>query len=286
MVVPAVQSLRPATDKDRSQLANLLHFETHVHRHLDWRRPLDWLGQQPYYVAMSAGRVAAALACPPDPPKISWLRLFAVATRMEPETAWEALWPEAREALDGLAEEVVAIPLNGWFQNLLAASEFEHTHNVTVLDWRPEYGDIPAGNQEAEGAIRVMTEEDVAAVTAVDHTGFPPLWQYSEATIALALKKAAVATVVEMEGKVVAYQISSAGSQGLHLARLAVHPDQQGKRLALTMVADLQKRISKKSGQRLTVNTQDKNKPSLGLYDRAGFRSTGESFPVYQLQIP
>jgi ribosomal protein S18 acetylase RimI-like enzyme len=154
------------------------------------------------------------------------------------------------------------------------------------LEWKPEYGETLPSNPDPGQAIRPMTEEDVDAVTAVDHSGFPPLWQYSAETIGLALKKAAVATVIEMDSQIVAYQISTTGSQGLHLARLAVRPEQQGKHLALSMVHDLQQRLSKNSGQKLTVNTQDKNIPSLGLYQKARFKRTGEDFPVYQLQIP
>ena len=40
--------VRTARPDDRQALANLIHFEVYVHRHLDWRHPLDWLGCQPY----------------------------------------------------------------------------------------------------------------------------------------------------------------------------------------------------------------------------------------------
>ena len=50
-------STRPATQDDRRQLDNLIHFEPHVHRHLDWRRPLDWIGHSPFWVAEKDGRI-------------------------------------------------------------------------------------------------------------------------------------------------------------------------------------------------------------------------------------
>ena len=43
--------VRPAVPQDQHQIANLMFFESHVHRHLDWRSPLDWLGYQPYLIA-------------------------------------------------------------------------------------------------------------------------------------------------------------------------------------------------------------------------------------------
>src|SRR3990170_910727 len=99
MAAPAVLSLRPAMEEDRSRLTILLHFETYVHRHLDWRQPLDWLGQDPYFVLETGERLSAALACQPDPPGVAWVRIFAVATRLDPAEAWTNLWPPARNSL-------------------------------------------------------------------------------------------------------------------------------------------------------------------------------------------
>src|SRR5690554_3215408 len=135
-MAPAAFPLRSAIEEDRSRLANLLHFETHVHRHLDWRRPLDWLGRSPFLVAEQSGRILAALACPPDPPRVAWIRLFAVMTRIDIAAAWQALWGEARQILaSSEAQQAAAIPLNEWFAQELRATQFEHTHNVVVLNW-------------------------------------------------------------------------------------------------------------------------------------------------------
>ena len=59
--------VRPAVPQDQHQIANLMFFETHVHRHLDWRAPLEWLGSPFYWVVEDNGRVLAVLACPQDP---------------------------------------------------------------------------------------------------------------------------------------------------------------------------------------------------------------------------
>jgi ribosomal protein S18 acetylase RimI-like enzyme len=280
MAVPAVLSFRSATEDDRSRLANLLHFETHVHRHLDWRRPLDWLGSQPFLVSDSGGRMQAALACPQDPPGVAWLRLFAVVTRLSTEEAWELLWPAARLQLGELgAKEAAAIPLYDWFRRLLAGSGFGHTHNVVVLDWR-----VAPVETESQ-AMRPMRWEDLPAVHAVDAAAFAPLWQNSLAALEQAYKQAGLATVVEDGGEIVAYQLSTLTTQGLHLARLATHPNMQGRGLALRLVRDLQANVVRRGDQRLSVNTQDNNTPSLSLYKKLGFELTQELFPVYQLDL-
>jgi ribosomal protein S18 acetylase RimI-like enzyme len=285
MATPAVLTLLPAQETDRSSLANLLHFERHVHRHLDWRRPLDWLGHEPFLVAEDGGRLVATLACPPDPPGVSWLRLFAATSHVNIAEAWDLLWPKGREKLAGVADDVIAIPLHTWLADLLGQTGFAHENNVVVLDWRPAYGWQRESDEAVRGTVRPMIAEDIKFVEQVDRAGFPKIWRHSMETMQLAFAQSKVATVIEMDGRVAAYQISTQAAQGLHLARLAVHPDWQGMHLALALVEDLQARLENNTEQRLTVNTQDTNKPSLGLYNKTGFKRTGEAFPVYRLSF-
>lgn len=283
MAVPAVLSLRPAMEEDRSRLANLLHFETYVHRHLDWRQPLDWLGLDPYFVLESGERLSAALACPPDPPGIAWVRIFAVATRLDPGEAWSSLWPHARDRLVELeTESVAAIPLQDWFLKILTKSRFQHVHNVVVLDWLgKEKPAVATGNL---WTLRQMEEKDLEGVYNVDKAAFAPLWQNSMDAIKKAFKQAGFASIIEAEGTVIAYQISTRSTQGLHLARLATRPEYQGRGLATALVKDVQLQASRNQ-DRITVNTQDTNMPSLKLYQKVGFKYTGDRFPVYQYQL-
>ena len=54
--------VRPANPADHQKLSNLIFFETHLHRHLDWRAPLEWLGS-PFFWALDEGsQITAALA--------------------------------------------------------------------------------------------------------------------------------------------------------------------------------------------------------------------------------
>jgi ribosomal protein S18 acetylase RimI-like enzyme len=283
MAVPAVLNPRSAIEEDRSRLANLLHFETHVHRHLDWRRPLDWLGQDPYLVLESGGRLLAALVCPPDPPGVSWIRLFAATSRFDPHEAWAALWPQAQTHLLKLnVQHIAVIPLQEWFRNILSASQFSHTHNVVVLDWQPKE---TAYEETAGQNLRPMTEDDIGGVVEVDREAFAPLWQNSKEAVQLALKQAGLATVIEDQGTIIAFQISTRASRGLHLARLATHPQYQGRGLGAALVRHVQQQVLDHKGNQLTVNTQDNNEPSLALYAKLGFKITREQFPVFQSDI-
>lgn len=276
-------SVRPVTREDRQKLANLIHFEAYVHRHLDWRPPLDWVGFQPYLLAEQKGLVQAALACPPDPPSVAWIRLFAAASSVSLERSWDVLWSETRERLakDNKLEWVAAIPLHTWFQTLLEESSFNQTHLVVMLSWE-RGARLPSENIQHDILIRSMNLDDLAAVHEVDAGSFVPVWQNSQDLLELAYRQASFATVAEHQGKLVGYQISTATPMGGHLARLAVLPEVQGQGVGYALVRDTLSQYERRGAQIVTVNTQQDNLASLALYKKAGFHPTGEQYPVYQ----
>lgn len=285
VIKPLLTSIRSATEGDRQGLANLLHFETLVHRHLDWRPPLEWIGYSPYLIAERNGELVAALACPPDPPQVAWIRLFAISSVFPAARAWQELWPEARKMLVNASEARVAavIPLQRWFRNLLDRGDFTFTHSVQVLTWAN--GEVPPSRQADKIWIRPMMDEDLLAVEAVDRSAFGPIWQNSYSGLELAYLQSAVSTVAETDGRIIGYQISTATPMGGHLARLAVHPDFQGKGIGYDLVQDLLAQFKRRGALSVTVNTQHNNTTSLSLYHKTGFRPTGEEYPVYQQTI-
>jgi hypothetical protein len=129
--------IRSATREDKHDLASLMHFETYVHRHLDYRPPLECIGEEPFVVLVQRNEIVAALACPPDPPQIAWIRLFAVSNKISPEKAWNELWPSAQEGLGQYSGLVwaAAIPIHNWFERLVKQDGFEKTHEIVLLRW-------------------------------------------------------------------------------------------------------------------------------------------------------
>lgn len=275
--------VRSATLDDRQNLANLIHFETYVQRHLEWRSALDWLGCFPYKVVEKKGNILAAMACPPDPPQIAWIRLFAVSSGISLEKAWKTLWesiePEIRSM--ATADRIVSIPLYYWFRNLLEKSGFSLIENVIVLAWSSSAtlvdGALPEGV-----VLRPMRLEDLEMVEKVDQAAFLVIWQTSRLTLEAAFSQSAVASVAETDGQIIGYQISTPTTRGGHLARLATLPQFQGKGIGYALVRDALIRFIQRGAQTITVNTQKNNLASLAIYRKAGFIATGEEYPVYQ----
>ncbi len=279
-------NVRSAGPNDRQNLANLIHFETHVQRHLEWRSALDWLGYYPYNILEQNGKMVAAMACPPDPPQIGWIRLFAASSTVSLERAWKLLWQsiESEAKTESNPHTVVSIPLYYWFRNLLENSDFTLIEKVIVLAW--SNGTILPPDREATSLlIRRMNKEDIETVEIVDRTAFKPIWQTSRFTLEGAFIQAAVATVAELDNRIVGYQISTATTRGGHLARLAVDPHVQGQGIGYALVRDALLKFIQRGAQTVTVNTQKSNLASLAIYQKAGFLSTGEDYPVYQFII-
>lgn len=276
-------SIREATPADQPELADLIHFEIFVHRHLDWRQPLEWLNVSPFLVAEQYGRIIAALSCAPDPQRIAWVRLFATASHIPAQTAWDLLWPKAYTQLSERADLlwVAAIPLQRWFENLLEQSQFQQTHYVITLS--REQSNLPPQPNLPGIAIRDMQTSDLTEVERIDMAAFVPIWQNSRSTLQFALKQAMLASVAEYQGKVIGYQISTATTMGGHLARLAVHPDWQKQGIGHALLHDLLVQCNKRGAYTITINTQQDNIASLHLYQNWGFRPTNESYPVYQI---
>jgi ribosomal-protein-alanine N-acetyltransferase len=282
---PPKTHLRSATEQDLHKLANLIHFESFVHRHLDYRPPLDWLGKDPFLVLEQNKSIVSTLACPPDPICVAWIRLFAATTRSQATAAWAQLWEQAGAHLrqDRRTRWAAAIPMQSWFEEIISRSGFEQTHSIVMLSW--ERKELAAIQPSPEIHIRPMSLDDLHAVHRVDTAAFPPIWQHSLAYLELAFRQAVIASIAEQDGQIVGYQVSTATPIGGHLARLAVAPDLQGRGIGRLLLHDLLEQFTRRGGRIVTVNTQKNNAASLSLYRSMGFTFTQEEYPVYQLAL-
>jgi ribosomal protein S18 acetylase RimI-like enzyme len=277
--------VRPADHQDMKVLSQLVHFDAYVHRHLDYREPLEWIGSSPFLVLERDGKIESTLVCPPDPPRVAWIKLFAASRQIRPQKAWELVWSEAKDTLFQIpgVQWSAAIPLQNWFTYLLENSGFEVSHHIVMMKWQKQpiqNGVLPPGI-----SVRPMTLDDLEATFIIDQSAFVPVWQNSIDTLEIAFRQAGIASVALIEGQVAGYQISTPTHMGGHLARLAVLPEFQGKGLGTALLSDLLVQFSRRGALVVTVNTQKDNQVSLSLYKKAGFIFSGEEYPIYQYEV-
>ena len=198
--------------------------------------------------------------------------------------AWQALWRETQGLLiQNHAAKAAALPIDIWLSGILEKQGFCLTNHVVSLMWKTNQ-DPP--KIKVDGcSVRTARPEDLEKIAEVDAAAFENLWQQPLVDIELAYEQAAVATVIETRNAIIGYQISTASALGGHLARLAVHPDFQYRGFGKMLLADLLMRYQRRGTRWLTVNTQKNNAASLALYEWAGFHLSGESYPVYELEL-
>lgn len=276
--------VRLADLKDHQPLSNLIFFETRSHRHLDWRSPLEWLGDKYFWMAENGTQITAALACPEETKGITWVRLFVHSAYWSAENAWSVLWETAKEDIARAGgTRIAAIAQHSWFQRVLESAGFENRQNIVMLGWTYQ----PWAARVVEGVrIRTMTEADLPHVVTVDGASFDPLWHNSHETLKRALAQSLFATVAENDQGVIGYQVTTGSNTRAHLARLAVHPDVQKRGVGSAILGDLFTRLVQNGYLKLTVNTQSDNQTSLNLYNKLGFTRTGEVYPVYTFDVP
>jgi len=91
--------------------------------------------------------------------------------------------------------------------------------------------------------------------------------------------------VAELDGVVVGYQFSNLMGDEGYLARVAVHPDYQGRGIGTRLVAEAIAFLKKEGGRVITLNTQRDNQPSQRLYRWFGFELVGEEAVVLQREL-
>jgi len=285
MVSPANINIREANHKDRQNLAHLIETETFVHRHLDWKPVLDWIGKEPFLLAERGEKIIGVLSAPSDLPETAWIRLFLVQSDQQPLDVWTPLWEQVRFVLQKKShvQTIAAIPLHNWYQHILIKSDFKLETQVIMLNWD---GVTPTMNKNKYlKSIRPMLMKDIKAVRDVDSLAFDPIWQISEEMLRIAFNQAAYATLVEIDDEIIAYQISTYSSSGAHIARLAVKPMYQGKRVGSGLINDVIQQFLQRGIRRITVNTQIDNDSAVSIYSKTGFKRTGEKYPVYKYLI-
>lgn len=279
---PSPYGLRPAHPEDRLLLSRFLNNSSYSHRHLDWREPLEWLGRQPFVILEKNHEVQAILSCPAEPQEVAWVRIFAAGGNLSPAWAWNMLFERALSTLSAapVKPTLVSLSLQDWYADMLLANRFTHHQDIVVLAYDEP---PPAALQLGDGlVVREMHTPDLPAVVAVDNLAFESIWRMSEDDITRAYEKSTHKTVAVLDDQIVGYQMSALSGFSAHLARLAVSPAFQHRRIGYRLLQELLEHFINSQGTwGVTLNTQDTNYASLALYQQVGFRLTGERFPVF-----
>lgn len=279
----SILTIRQAQKSDSSMIADFLYRAACIHRHLDWQGVLEWIPSDPFLIMQNEYRLQAMLSCPPDLDKIAWIRCFACEKKYDLAQTWEALFTELQNLPIMAGVSLYSVGLNDWFAELLSRSGFVNFQNIVVLEWNKKMPGVQPFNQP--WLIRPMEEWDLDFVAELDRSAFEPIWVNPPDKVRLAYAQAEHSSVVELDDRIVGYEMTTANHISAHLARIAIHPDFQHQHIGSGLIKEMFGYFIRKGISQISVNTQSTNFASLALYKSLGFELTGETFPVFQYQF-
>lgn len=274
--------VKPIQTSDSSLVLDFFKIAQFSHRHLDWRLPVDWLGEQPFLGCWFKDDLIALLVCPYTEVKDVWIRCYAGQSFHSTKAAWQKLFRDTVDLLQKKdVDSIYSICLSDWYEDLLVESGFKKENEIVILE-KNNWSTRPLRLSPQDIQIHEMESHHLGDVFELDRRCFHPLWQLTKEDISIAYKHALNCTVAFNEtGKMIAYQISNLIGDTAHLARIAVLPSHQRKSIGQMLLSNMLKRFAQMGITRVTVNTQADNHASLQLYKQNGFILTSESYPVY-----
>lgn len=274
-------SVQQARKEDISSIASFLEHAALIHRHLDWRSTLDWLGSQPFLLWQEQGKIQGILVAAPDTPKIAWLHCFAVRSSSMVDEGWQKLYNKAYRMLKSSNISMFSIGLEDWFHSLLVRQGFTSSQDIVVLDWNHHMS--PYIEPAPGVTIRPMIVSDLDEVAIVDERSFEEQWVNTRENIELSYVQSQHSTVAEINNRIIGYELTTGNQYSAHLARLAVLPEFREMGIARSLVTKMLHHFANMGVLQITVNTQSDNEASLHLYNRLGFSLSGDTYPVFAL---
>jgi ribosomal protein S18 acetylase RimI-like enzyme len=170
-----------------------------------------------------------------------------------------------------------------WLIRLLEGSGFVESDRVVAFSLRPSRSKT---SFERSSAIFPISESDLSVIERLDRDAFARPWQMDGDALREIWRRAIWASGFHREGRLAGYLMATPTPQGVHISRLAVHPEHQNKGIGRSLIGRLLEDFRRRGIPQITVNTQLQNPHSHRLYRSLGFHETGEHLPVFRFDVP
>ncbi len=278
-------TIRPYMRQDRRALLDLNWRSPWTHEHLDWYELEQWLDTERglALLAWQAEALLGYIGLSQPRAGWAWIRLLAIRDGRMPGAVVEALWQEAEKFCRARGVDSVAIlMLTNWLPNYLRRQGFAYADDLISLS---HIGSRLPAQPPACITLRAAEIEDVPRLADIDQLAFQAPWAISRYDLRQALRAATNATVATANGEALAYQLTVQRPGISHLARLAVDPAFQRRRIGAALLRRLLADLKEQRVEAITVNTQLSNLPSQRLYERYGFFRNGLDHELWQKRL-
>lgn len=250
---------------------------------------LPTLAGEGYGVMLEADGEAWAVALVNRPSaETCWLRAIAFAEGIELSVAISRLIGALHMRLRTLGVRRVYFGGDGsveqWLVPVLLTCGYQRDTEVVVYE--KQHLDVPdTGNPAVQ--LRPATLADLQAVLQLDRLCFEAQWTKDDTVLRPAIEQGPYFTVAELADKLVgyAYATSHFGGRLVHLVRIAVAPAYRGRRIGVSLLADVIAFARAHGATAVTLNTQAYNCDAQRLYRWFGFTPTGERQPIVRYDL-
>jgi ribosomal protein S18 acetylase RimI-like enzyme len=240
-------------------------------------------------VALCVGEDLLAVAVVSWPAEDTcWLRGLALAEGVDLRAGVDLLIPALHVELAGrrvrdmyYAGDEAA---DTWLTPALQPHGYTLATEVIVYEKRdliiPDFGN-------ADVRVRTAVGVDIAEVLRLDHACFEPQWTKDDTLLGPAISQGPLFIMAEIDAAAVgyAYATSHFGGRLIHLVRIAVDPQQQGRQIGVCLLAAVTTFAINQGATMITLNTQAYNTRAQRIYRWFGFAPTGERQSVLRCQL-
>jgi ribosomal-protein-alanine N-acetyltransferase len=242
-----------------------------------------YLADEGFLVTEVKGNVEGALLASTDASPVAWIRL-AVVSQSLPVASWLDLsLPTILQHLRDLgAEQLTWMDHGGWAGRPLTKRGFLlETEVITLIKIDRQLPEV----DRPPVALRLASNADFAALSAIDRAAFRPTWWRSETSMRRRVAGSSCFTVAQFGDEIVGYTESELRPPVAHLNRIAVEPTYQGRGIGAFLLAHTLTSLWNRGAETVSLNTQRWNHRSRRLYDRFGFEMTGDSVAVWARRL-
>ncbi|MHB9034590.1 MAG: GNAT family N-acetyltransferase [Anaerolineae bacterium] len=129
--------------------------------------------------------------------------------------------------------------------------------------------------------LGTLASADAGAVLKVDNASFPPIWWASLDELNGWFRESRYAYTLLSGDRVIAYLLAGLQQDCGHIFRIAVTPEWQGRGLGKWLMLYTMYQMQTEHVREITLNTQASNNHSRRLYEKLGFKLTGQEVSIY-----
>ena len=270
--------VRPMAEADTQAVLRLMETARYTHLRISMSSLSAKIKASPGFVAEDQVGLRGFMLTESHPPDTALIIAAAVRDTWSVPPYLDSLLPAIEPAVAARGcSTLTCIGYDAWLTEGLWAQDFETCEWIVYFE---RLGDWPKPVTAMPAMVRTAHLNDLPAIMALDQLAFNQLWRKSAGIFSEALAKAISFVVAELDGQIVGYEWCEIYRHHAHLARLAVHPNYQGRGIGAQLLYQAIIDTVSRGVNLITLNTQEDNHRSHALYKRFGFVQTEQRIPV------